>query len=142
MNMNENLQFSFGFLLVWIVAYVLLRWLRPEAKRSHEVAVDLIAGSTVNSAFWLALLFAATYMQNANESFLSILNFVLDTRIIFVPWVYLSYALVAFGFQLNRVSRGHVDWRVALTLIVICLTVVFSVYYYLVGIFTTPFSFP
>lgn len=142
MNMNENLAFSFGFLLVWAAIYLLLRWLRPNAEKSHEMALDVVAGSTVNLLFWFVLLLFGTYLLNSNESFFSIMDLVLDTRIIFVPWAYLSYALVAFGFQLDKVSKGKVDWRIGLILLAVCLTLAFSVYYFLNGIPTTSFSLP
>ncbi|MCJ7559261.1 hypothetical protein MUO79_01420 [Candidatus Bathyarchaeota archaeon] len=142
MNMAENLAFSFGFLLVWAAIYLLLRWLRPNAEKSHEMALDLVAGSAVNLSFWFVLLLFGTYLLNSNESFFSIMDLVLDTRIIFVPWAYLSYALVAFGFQLDKVSKGQVDWRMGFVLLSVCLTLVFSVYYFSNGIPTTSFSLP
>jgi hypothetical protein len=140
--MNENLAFSFGFLLVWAAIYLLLRWLRPNAEKSHEMALDLVAGSAVNLLFWFVLLLFGTYLLNSNESFFSIMDLVLDTRIIFVPWAYLSYALVAFGFQLDKVSKGQVDWRIGLILLAVCLTLAFSMYYFLNGIPATSFSLP
>jgi len=142
MNMNENLAFSFGFLLVWAAIYLLLRWLRPNAEKSHEMTLDLVAGSAVNWLFWFALLLFGTYLLNSNESFFSIMDLVLDTRIILVPWAYLSYALVAFGFQLDKVSKGQVDWRIGLILLAVCLTLTFSMYYFFNGIPTTPLSLP
>ena len=112
------------------------------AEKSHEMALDLVAGSAVNLLFWFVLLLFGTYLLNSNESFFSIMDLVLGTRIIFVPWAYLSYALVAFGFQLDKVSKGKVDWRIGLILLAVCLTLAFSVYYFLNGIPTTSFSLP
>lgn len=142
MNMTENMGFSFGFLIVWVIAYLVVRGLRPGAKRSHEVAIDLVSGSAINTLFWLLLLVISASLQNSSESFVSITNLVLDTRIIFVPWAFLSYGLVSFGFQLDRVSNGHVDWRVAMTLFAILFTLIFSVYYYLTGIPASSLGIP
>ena len=142
MNMNENLVFSFGFLIVWAAIYLLLRWVHPDAEKSKEMTLDLAAGSAVNFLFWFALLLLGTYSLNSNESFFRIMDLVLDSRIIFVPWAYLSYALVAFSFQLDKVSRGKVDWRNGLILLAVCLTLIFSAYYYLNGIPATPFELP
>jgi len=142
MNMIENMQFSFGFLAVWILAYLMVRWFRPHAGRSQEVTIDLVSSSATNLLFWGILFGIVRYLQNSNESLLNILNLVLDTRIILVPWAFLSYGLVSLGFQMNRVSQGHVDWRTAMTSIVILLTVVFSVYYYLTGIPVSPLGLP
>lgn len=142
MNMIENLQFSFGFLIVWVIAYVVVREWRPHAHRSQEVAIDLVSGSAINSLFWLLILVLSTSLQNSSESFVKIINLVLETRIMLVPWAFLSYGLVSFGFQLDRRSNGHVDWRAAMTLSAILSTAMFGIYYYFTGIPTSPFGIP
>jgi hypothetical protein len=142
MNMSENIEFSTGFFFLWVTVYLLLRLVRPNAVKSHEMTLDLVLGSGVNWLFWFVLLLFAAYALNSNPSFLSIMNLVLDTRIIFIPWTYLSYTLVAFGFQLDKVSKGHVDWRTGLIFVAVFSTFAFSIYYCLMGIPTTPFSFP
>jgi hypothetical protein len=134
MNMNENLAFSSGFLLIWIVVYIWVRWKRPNAEKSHKMTSDLAVGSAINFLFWFALLLLGKYLLNSNESFFRIMDLVLDTRIILVPWAYLSYALVAYGFQLDKVSGGKVDWRIGLIIFAICLSTAFGVYYFLTGI--------
>jgi uncharacterized Tic20 family protein len=142
MNMTENLGFSFGFLIVWGIAYLAVRELRPYARRSQEIAFDLVGGSAINTLFWLILLFISAFLQNLSGSFVNIINLVLDTRVILVPWAFLSLGLVSLGFQLNRGSNGQVDWRVATTLLVILSTIGFSLYYYLIGIPTSPLGLP
>lgn len=142
MNMNENLAFSFGFLLVWTAAYALLRWLRPNAERSHKMTLDLVGGSGVNLLFWFVLLLIGTFLLKSNESFFSVMDLVLDTRTVLVPWAYLSYALVAYGFQLDKVSRGQVDWRIVLIILSICATLVLCICYLIAGIPATSFGIP
>jgi len=129
-------------MLVWAVTYLLLRWLRPNAERSHEMTLDLVGGSGVNLMFWFALLLIGKYLLNSNGSFFRIMDLVLDTRIVFVPWAYLSYALVAYGFQLDKVSRGQIDWRNGLILLSVCLTLIFCAYYFVDGIPVTSFGIP
>lgn len=143
MNSVENLRFAFGFLVVWIIAYLVVRVSRPQAERSQEIAIDFVGGSAVNASFWLIILFISAFLQNSSsKSFANIIDLVLDTQVILVPWAFLSYGLVSFGFQLNRVSRGQVDWRVAMTFLVILVTAVLSIYYYLMGIPTLPLGLP
>jgi hypothetical protein len=142
MNMNENLAFSFGFMLVWVATYLSLRWLRPNAERSHEMTLDLVGGSAVNLLFWIVLFLIGKYLLNSNGSFFRVMDLVLDTRIVFVPWAYLSYALVAYGFQLDKVSNGQVDWRIGLIVLSVCMTLVFSAYYFVNGILVTSFGIP
>ncbi len=139
--MIENLQFSFGFLVVSIIAYLALRSARPNADRSQEMAIDLSISSATNLLFWLLLYMIAQGLQDSTR-ILNTLNLVLDTRVIFVPWAFLSYGLVSLGFQLNRVSNGHVDWRIAVTSLVIGITAILGIYYYSTGIQVLPLSIP
>ncbi len=141
MDINENLQLGLGFLLIWSIAYLFLIWQRPSAERSHKMTSDLALGSVVNLLFWFALYLFWAYALNSDRSFQAVMNLVLDTKIVLVPWAYLSYALVAFGFQLDKVSNGHVDWRSGLIISAICFTFVL-IAYYIIGIPAAPIRIP